>query len=195
MSDTPLIVADTAIRQDTAGRFSLNDLHRAAGGAKRHQPSDWLRLQQTQELLSELETPGNPGVSETTGIPVVSIEGRAGGTFVAKELVYAYAMWISPAFHLKVIRAYDAMVTAPAAVTPEAVTRLLDLLQKGLAAEQGKPLPAPAPTKKPRPKMANMHVLMPADLHHRLRQRALERRQTAREFVIDAVSAKLGEGA
>lgn len=44
----------------------------------------------------------------------MSTAGRYGGTWGCKELVYAYAMWISAAFHLKVIRAYDAMVTTPA---------------------------------------------------------------------------------
>lgn len=84
----------TEIRKDSDGRYCLNDLHRAAGGEKRIQPSDWLRLKQTHELVAELDR----------SIPVIpGIQARQGlGTFVAKELVYAYAMWIRPAFDLKV---------------------------------------------------------------------------------------------
>lgn len=97
-----LVIADVAIRRDADGRYCLNDLHRAAGAEKRHGASYWLATQQTQEVIAEMET---------TEIPVVSVEGRKGGTFVAKELVYSYAMWISPVFSLRVIRAYDALVT------------------------------------------------------------------------------------
>lgn len=67
-------------------------------------PSYWLTNAQARALVEELAT---------TGIPVVTVEGAGGGTYVAKELVYAYAMWISPAFHLKVIRAYDQMQALP----------------------------------------------------------------------------------
>lgn len=96
-----LIVSSKTIRQDAEGRFRLNDLHKAAGGEKRHSPSYWLENQQTDALVRILQTTGNP---------VVSIGGRSGGTYVCKELVYAYAMWISPEFHLQVIQAYDAIV-------------------------------------------------------------------------------------
>jgi KilA-N domain len=116
---TALIIANTQIRRDTAGRYCLNDLHQASGGAKRHQPSDWLRLKQTQELVEEvLKSP--EGLREFPELnPVETTEGRyGGGTYAVKELVYAYAMWISAAFHLHVIRAYDALVTATQAEPP-----------------------------------------------------------------------------
>ena len=72
---TALIIANTQIRQDAAGRYCLNDLHQASGGAKRHQPGDWLRLKQTQELVSEIKSvPGIPGTDPDVVIdePVVS---------------------------------------------------------------------------------------------------------------------------
>jgi len=102
------------IRTDEEGRFCLNDLHKAAGNEKRHAPSYWLNNQQTKELIDELET---------TGIPVVTAGGRKGGTYVCKELVYAYAMWISAAFHLKVIRAYDALINNQVELAQQQVQR------------------------------------------------------------------------
>lgn len=101
-----IVIANTEIRQDAEGRYCLNDLHKASGGEKRHGPSYWLANAQTKELLAELGGAGIP-----VG-PVATLnDGRNNGTYVCKELVYAYAMWISAAFHLKVIRAYDAMVS------------------------------------------------------------------------------------
>lgn len=101
-------VAGVTIRRDSEGRFRLNDLHKASGGAKRHQPADWLRIQQAKELIRAIENSGN-----SRSIPAVeSVEGRSGGTYVVKELVYAYAMWVSAGFHLHVIRTFDAVVEA-----------------------------------------------------------------------------------
>ncbi|UXZ62225.1 phage antirepressor KilAC domain-containing protein [Burkholderia multivorans] len=112
-----LTITGVVIRTDAEGRYCLNDLHRAAGGEKRHQPSDWMRLKNTQELIAELAVPGIPGTLENQPLAVIQ-GGIQQGTYVAKELVYAYAMWISPAFHLKVIRAYDEMVSGGQVAAP-----------------------------------------------------------------------------
>ncbi|WP_319727495.1 KilA-N domain-containing protein [Cronobacter malonaticus] len=96
-----IVILDVAVKQDKDGRFCLNDLHKAAGGERRNDPHDWLRLKQTTELVQELSD---------TGIPVTTIRGgKVQGTYVCKELVYAYAMWISAKFHLHVIRTFDAI--------------------------------------------------------------------------------------
>ncbi len=131
MSTMSLAISGTSIRQDSNGRFCLNDLHKAAGGERRHEPTNWTALQQTQELIAELlgekSTTGIPVVEQNqpvnydTGIPVSSFSpietvkgrGKVQGTFVVKELVYAYATWISAKFFLSVIRAYDSLVSKP----------------------------------------------------------------------------------
>ena len=88
-------VANVAIRQFD-NLYSLNDLHKAAGGEKRHQPANWLRSQQAIDLIEYLKSEELESIQKKQGI----------GTFVSKELVVHYGMWISPAFSLKVIRAF-----------------------------------------------------------------------------------------
>ncbi|HCL5074822.1 TPA: KilA-N domain-containing protein [Salmonella enterica] len=102
-----IAISDVSIHQDTEGRYSLNDLHKASGGEQRHEPNRWMRLDQTKEMI-EVIINAQIWAFE----PVLSRRGCRGGTYVCKELVYSYAMWVSAEFHLAVIHAYDAMMTA-----------------------------------------------------------------------------------
>lgn len=153
-----LIIADHPIRRDSAGRYSLNDLYRASGGANRHRPSLWLANRQTREIVALLvneisgrEIPPRTSETETlsgrefllreppTGrefppapapqnkqefllIPPVETTQKS-GAWVVEELVYAYAMWVSPAFHLRVIRAYRALMTGRLAASDATLER------------------------------------------------------------------------
>ena len=119
-----LVVADIQVRMDNEGRYCLNDLHKAAGGAEKHAPYKWDRRGQIDDLVDELKKTSQMGGNNWV-TPISSVGGRNGGTFVVKELVYAYAMWISPAFHLKVIRAYDTLQTQGIAVAEHAAEDLL----------------------------------------------------------------------
>ncbi len=104
--ENPITLGSIVIRQDNEGRFCLNDLHKASFAKVSKKPSEWLRNQQTKEIINELVTEaGNPAsvIQTIKG-------GLLQGTYAVKELVYAYAMWISPSFHLQVIRAYDEMI-------------------------------------------------------------------------------------
>ena len=99
-----LAILNTSIRTHES-LFSLNDLHKASGGAEKHRPSLFIRLDTTQDLISEIqkEVKSTDLIFKTTG-------GRGlRGTYACEELVLSYAMWISPKFHLIVLRAFLAM--------------------------------------------------------------------------------------
>ena len=97
-------ISNVAIRQSSGQLFNLNDLYKASGSNPTHQPSNWLRNQQTKDLIAEIEVEGGKACEVING-------GKNRGTYACKELVYAYATWISAKFFLLVIRTFDAVVS------------------------------------------------------------------------------------
>lgn len=98
-----LTILKTAIRT-FENLYLLNDLHIASGAEAKHQPSLFIRLDTTQELISEIQKETDKG-----NILQSFRSGVNRGTYACEELVIAYAMWISPKFHLIVLRAFLAM--------------------------------------------------------------------------------------
>lgn len=110
----PLVISNTAVRQDALGRFCLNDLHRAAtqrGKATISQrPGSFLKRPETIALIKAIEKRCTTQCID----PVSTVRGgsaAAQGTYVTKPLVYAYAMWIDAEFNLDVIEAFDSIQT------------------------------------------------------------------------------------
>jgi hypothetical protein len=124
-----LIISDIQVRQDAEGRYSLNDLHRASGGNPKHKPANWLRSQQVIDLIGLLKSEQSP-----RNLDIIESKQWL-GTFICKELVYDYAMWISPAFKVKVIRAYHALATQPQAALCREAYQLASDGYDGILAE------------------------------------------------------------
>ncbi|MEQ1068647.1 KilA-N domain-containing protein [Acinetobacter lwoffii] len=110
----PLVIGDFSIRQDEDGRYCINDLHKAGGGMDKHKPSNFLRSEQTKDLIKEIEQNTMMLKSENHNLSAINVvrgRGKDQGTYVVEDLVYSYAMWISAKFHLIVIRAYKMLTT------------------------------------------------------------------------------------
>lgn len=88
--------------------YSLNDLHKASGSAKNKQPAFFIRNEQTKDLINEIDSENSHSANSQTAIKSIN-GGLNRGTYACEELVLAYAMWISPKFHLIVLRAFLAM--------------------------------------------------------------------------------------
>ena len=93
------------------GLYSLNDLHKVSGRSQKHKPANFMRLENTKGLIDEIErcSDMSNGTNSTAYKVIQGGESEQQGTFVCRELVYSYAMWISPRFQLLVIRAFDSI--------------------------------------------------------------------------------------
>lgn len=97
-----LVINDVTITTDDFGRYSLNDLHRAAGSKPKQKAALFLKLDSVQKVAEVLK------VANPTFEPISIKRGRyTGGTWVCKELVYKYAMWVEAEFEVKVIQTFD----------------------------------------------------------------------------------------
>ncbi|WP_334470046.1 KilA-N domain-containing protein [Arsenophonus sp. PmNCSU2021_1] len=117
-----VVIENTIVRQDAFGRYCLNDLHKASGGHDKHKPSNFLRIDSVRELCLEIDRCSDMSIASVNIVK----GGVEQGTYVAKELIYTYAMWISAVFHLKVIRTFDEVISTP-------IQPLTDRVQAGLA--------------------------------------------------------------
>ena len=118
-----LVINKTNITEDDQGRFSLNDLHTASGGENKNRPSYFIRAESFKRFIFALNA------QNRTVEPIVKKQGRYnGGTWVCKELVYKYAMWINADFELKVIQTFDKMTQILQA--PETMQALNELTAK-----------------------------------------------------------------
>lgn len=108
---TNLVISNHTISQDKNGFFSLNDLHKASGGEPKHKPTNFMRNAEVQELIAEIEQVSNLRLEQKSVAYETIHGGKKNGTFVCRELVIRYGMWISPKFSLMVIRAFDNLNT------------------------------------------------------------------------------------
>lgn len=118
------------------GLYSLNDLHKASGGEKRHAPALYLRHQQTQGLIAEINR-----YTDLYNATDIKRGGKHQGTWVCKELVYSYAMWISAEFYLKVIHTYDQVTSESQpdqVIGSEGMKRLSNLVDGKISHLKGK---------------------------------------------------------
>lgn len=109
-----LAILNTSIRS-YENLFSLNDLHQASGNLTKHKPAFFLRIYMTKDLIAEIE-------KETPNALKV-IRGAQGGTYACEELMLAYAMWISPKFHLVVLRAFLNLHKKSTALLPNTLSQ------------------------------------------------------------------------
>lgn len=115
-----VFISGSKISCDENGLYSLNDLHKASGGEKRHRPNYWLNLESTKEVLEE--------ISKKTDAVITATKrgGKDQGTFVNDILLSMYASWISPKMHIRVYEIFTQTIKERAKALEQENKKLVD---------------------------------------------------------------------
>ena len=109
-----LVIESVSIRQDAHGRYSLNDLHKAAmanGKATESQrPGAFLQSDPIKAFIEALDA-DQPDATRIASVHSVK-GGKTQGTWAAELVAIRYAAWIDPAFEVRVYRAFRNAVAA-----------------------------------------------------------------------------------
>lgn len=109
-----LVIESVSIRQDAHGRYSLNDLHKAAmanGKATESQrPGAFLQSDPIKAFIDALDA-DQPDATRIASVHSVK-GGKSQGTWAAELVAIRYAAWIDPAFEVRVYRAFRNSVAA-----------------------------------------------------------------------------------
>ena len=126
-----LITFDPQAIKQLDGLYCLNDLHRMAGGERKHTPSRFIRLDKTQALIKALQDieaqktiqdpkqgyePHNPKNGCGQVFKVIN-GGSMQGVYGNRKIVYAYANWIDPYFYAGVLEVFDKIATGQTRTT------------------------------------------------------------------------------
>ncbi|HBU7189870.1 TPA: KilA-N domain-containing protein [Escherichia coli] len=88
-------------------QFSLTDIWKLSGMGEEKRPSKWLATQHAQKQIAYIEF-----LAEIRGnlngriLPIETGKGRYSGTWGIKELAISYAMWLSPEYHVEVVKGF-----------------------------------------------------------------------------------------
>jgi hypothetical protein len=96
MSNLPTVLSvdSFAIRQDSGGRYCLNDLHKASGTRQEYRPKYWLATQQANDLIEELR---KPLIFFKGGILPLNINQPVGVIYGGKTEVHTLSVsWSTP---------------------------------------------------------------------------------------------------
>lgn len=114
------------IRKDEEGRFSLNDLHKAAmatgHATNSHKPSEFLSNKGVQDFISKIDS----RTESKAGIPasVKSVKGgKNPGTYATELVALRYAGWISSSVEVEVYKTFQQVVHADEKLTADLIDR------------------------------------------------------------------------